>query len=157
MKASTTRRLGLVLVALSIVGLAVSIPAMARRLAGRNTAVVWFDEPVTTPKFKFAGQPVSVETVEATDARPARIQISWRGKTVEFPIEPGTDQDPRLPGLLRHEDWMSVLLFAQGASSEEELQRKLADGEITPRLVVGMRLPAPGVDPDTWGKARKRD
>jgi len=144
-------------VVLAIIGLAVSIPAMARRLTGRNTGVVWFDEPVTAPEFMFAGKPVAVRTIEASGSEPARVEIDWRGQARAFPLEPGTHDDPRLPGLLRHEDWMSVLLFAQGASTEEALQRGLADGSITPRLVVGMRLPAPGVDPETWGKSRKRD
>lgn len=152
-----TRLFGIALVALSVVGLALSIPAMSRRLAGRNTGVVWFDEAVTTPEFLFAGRPVSIRTFDASGAEPGRIEVNWRGRSREFPIEPGTQDDPRLPGLLRHEDWMSVLLFAQGATSEEALQRGLTDGSITPRLVVGMRLPAPGVDPETWGKSRKRD
>ncbi|HBS28336.1 MAG TPA: hypothetical protein DEB06_02545 [Phycisphaerales bacterium] len=152
-----SRTIGIACVALALVGLAVSIPAMARRLSQRAITVVWFDEPVTTPEFAFKGLPVVVRTRAPGAGNLGAVEIDWRGTTSRFEIDPGVKDDPRLPGLLRHEDWLSVLLFAQGARSEDELKRALADGSITPRLVVGMRLPAPGVDPETWGQARKRD
>lgn len=155
---TSPRAIGLLLAFLGIVGLSVSLPAMARRLSNRGLPVVWFAEPIGEETFKFAGEPVEVRTVEPPDgsARP-RVQIDYRGRSESFEIEEGTREDPRLPGLLRHDDWLRVLLLAEGASSEADLDAGIARGDIRPRLVIAMRLPAEGFEPGSWGAVRRKE
>jgi hypothetical protein len=152
--------IGAVLLAASVGGLAASIPTMARRLSHRGLAVVWFADPVAEERFKFAGEEVEIRTVEAAGdgagARPT-LEVVWRGETSSFEIEEGVRDEPRLPGLLRHDDWLRVLVMAEGARSGEEVNAGIAAGTIRPRLIVAMRRPAEGYDPGSWGTVRRRE
>lgn len=152
------RLIGLLLTLASTIGLIASIPAMADRLSHRDLGVVWFNEPITDPEFRFHGEQVRILTLAGDEAgAQGRLEIHWRDETRSFEIEEGMRDDPRLPGLLRHDDWLRVLVMAQGARSEQELTAGLADGTIHARLIVVMRLPAAGFDPGSWGSVRRKE
>lgn len=154
---TTSRAISLALVAIGLIGLVVAVPAMARRLHARETPQVWFQEPVRGQQFTFRGEPVTITVAEGdADTLPA-LEITFRGRTLSFPIEPGMRNDPRLPGLDRFGDWLSVIPMVTGASTEAEVRRRLAEGDLTPRLLVAVRRPAEGFDPDTWGLVRRKE
>lgn len=152
------RLIGFLLCAASIIGLAAAIPNMARRLSHRALPVVWFDDPIPNPVFEFLGEPAEIRTTDpqSPEERPA-LEIHWRGETRTFAIEEGMRDDPRLPGLLRHDDWLRILAMAEGARSQDELKAGIAQGTIHPRLIIAMRLPAEGFDPESWGAVRRRE
>ncbi|MBL8745588.1 MAG: hypothetical protein JNK58_04435, partial [Phycisphaerae bacterium] len=104
--------------------------------------------------------PASVRTIDPPDhaagARPV-LEIRWRDEVSRVEIEEGIRDDPRLPGLLRHDDWLRILVMAEGARSREELDRGIADGTIHPRLIIAMRFPAKDFDPGSWGTVRRKE
>ncbi len=152
--------MGIILIALSVIGLVISIPAMAGRLSHRTTSVVWFHDPIPVEEFEFLGSPASVLTIDppkdAAGTRP-RLEIRWRNETSEVEIEDGIRDDPRLPGMLRHDDWLRILVMAEGAGSQLELDQGIAQGTIQPRLIIAMRLPAKDYDPGSWGAVRRKE
>lgn len=154
------RTIGIALIAASVIGLIASIPAMAQRLSHRATNVVWFHDPIPSEEFEFLGRPASVTTVDppkdAPAARPT-LEIRWRDQIEKVEIEDGIRDDPRLPGLLRHDDWLRILVMAEGARSREELDAGIAAGTINPRLIIAMRLPAKDYDPGSWGAVRRKE
>jgi len=152
MQPSRMRTIGVALIVLCTIGMAVSIPAMALRLDDREFPLVWFYEQFKAPEFTYRGEPVEIATLED----PARLEVRWRGETVTQPLE-GVKVDQRLPGLMQHEDWLRVMLMVEGAQSTDELVEGFQDGSIEPRLIVAMRLPAEGYEPESWGLVRRRD
>jgi hypothetical protein len=160
MSAAYLRWIGLALALVGVAGLVFSSVEMARRLSARDLPIIWFNKPVPEPRFTFMGSKGEVRAADPAPDDPdqlPRLRITYRGAEVSFPIEEGMRDDPRLPGLLRHEDWLRVLIFAEGARSEAELDQALVTGEIIPRLVVAMRLPAPGYRAGSWGDVRRRE
>lgn len=155
---------GLALMALSLAGLVVSIPAMADRLSHRpelrDRPLAWFEDPVTIDRFTFRGEPVAIETRERDESGaaldPPIVVVTWRGQEAHFPV--GGRDDPRLPGLLRHEDWFKIMTMAQAkAPSSDEVRRMIAEGRTRPRLIAAARYPAEGYDPGSWGLVRRRE
>jgi hypothetical protein len=146
---------------------------MARRLSARQNHLVWFDKPISANNFKYRDEPVelasiaspsapapaSAEPPSTTNTAPASsaLEIRYRGATHTVPIVDGQRDDPRLPGLLRYEDWLRVLVVAEGARTEVLLTEAIERGEIQPRLVVVMRRPPEGFDPESWGRVRRKE
>ncbi len=159
------RIVGAVLVVGSLAGLGASIPVMMKRLSRRETPAIIYSQPIASPQFEFRGHTLALSVVETApesagaspDKQSKTLQAAWRGQTYEMPIAPGLHDDPRLPGLLRFEDWFRVLLVAEGAVAREDLERMIEQGSVTPRLVLVMRLPAEGFDPGSWGLVRRRE
>ncbi len=165
MERSPLRIIGAVLTLCSLGGLGVSIPVMMLRLSARETPAIIYSQPIASPQFDFRGRTLSLSVIEpagtetdasATDSAKT-LRVEWRGRTFEMPIEVGLHDDPRLPGLLRFEDWLRVLLVAEGAVAREDLERMIEQGSVVPRLVIVMRLPAEGFDPGSWGLVRRRE
>lgn len=148
-------------IAASVLGLVIAAPPMVARLSERDNHLVWLHRAITSTEFDYRGHPGRVLTLPAARAdgagAPDRVALEWRGQRAEFGIEPGTRVEPRLPGLLAHEDWLKVLVLAEGARTEHDIQRGVEAGEIVPRLVVAMRRPAEGYDPQSWGLVRRRE
>jgi len=149
------RRIGLALIAVAVVLTAVSVGAMAQRLAEHNRE----DPPVPfatirpqDPSFTYRGVDFALEPRE-TD--PPAVHIRWGDETVTLPVT-GTDV-PALPGLLRHRDWLAVLMIAEGAEKLGDVEDLVRTGAIPARLVVVARAAAPGRDPETWGAATYKD
>lgn len=150
----------MLLIVAAMAGLCVAIPAMAKRLSNRGVAVVWFADPIADETFKFAGEPVEILTIDPLAEKPdqpASLGISWRGEQHLYEIEPGLREDARLPGLLRHDDWLRVLVMAEGARSDADVNAGIEAGTIRPRLIIAMRRPAEGYDPGSWGSVRRRE
>ncbi len=147
------------LLVLGVVGLSVAIPVMAGRLKERHNPLVWFQEPIHGQQFQFRGQSVEIDVVETTEASDEgrRLRISFRGREWSFEIEPGMQDDSRLPGLKRFEDWLRVVPMVTGVQTEEEVVSGLADGSLQPQLLIAMRLLAEGYDPESWGLVRRKD
>lgn len=159
MQPSRPLLLPLALVVLGVVGLIASIPVMARRLQSRHIPIVWFQQPLQGQDFLFQGEPVHIDVVEADQSASGQkmLRIDFRGSELLFPIEPGMQDDPRLPGLKRFEDWLSVVPMFTGVQTQEQLEKDLADGTRHPKLLVAMRLLAKGYDPESWGLVRRKD
>jgi len=175
-----SKRTGGLLIGLGVIGLAISMPSMVSRLQSREIPIVWFDDTITDEQFSWMGKPVVVTTVYDTGTRvhygqldnngyplvelsehadpnlPARIEIFWRNSVITQPFV-GQFIDKRLPVLLKHEDWLRIALMVEGAQSRTQLESGIADGSLHPRMIVSMRLPPEGYDPDTWGKVRRKD
>lgn len=152
-------RVGIVMASLGAIGLAVSATLMARRLADRedlaHRPMVWFGKQSTSDSFKFNGEQYRVTQLD-TSAGPT-LRIEWRGLNVDFPINTVEDK-PQLPGLLKHEDWFKIVPMAVGPyRTQDDFQRALQSGEITPRLIAAARYPAEGFDPEKWGSVRRRE
>lgn len=164
----TWRLPAILLIVLSVIGAGISIPSMARRLSARQNHLVWFDKPISANNFKYRDEPVELASVAAPGAPAApqgtnvapvssAIEIRYRGATHTVPIVDGQRDDPRLPGLLRYEDWLRVLVVAEGARTEVLLKEAIERGEVQPRLVVVMRRPPEGFDPESWGRVRRKE
>lgn len=157
--ATRSGKIGLALTLASLATLAVSVWQMQYKLSHRpdlkDRPVVWFNDPILEEKFFFQEVPCEVRTVEAGDT-PKHVEIDWRGHTVSLDI--GGRDDPRLPKLLRHEDWLKLLPMAEErAGSQDEVVAKLVSGETKPRLIVAARYPAEGFNSGSWGLVRRRD
>lgn len=155
-----SRLIALGLIVLSLVGLGVSIPLMAKRLGGRDNHLVYFGKPIADAEFGYRGEPVRISTFDApSEAGGTRrtLEIHWRGEVHSAPVLEGMREDDRLPGLLRHSEWLRVLTYAEGARTEQQIAAGVDAGTITPHLIVAMRFPPEGFDPSTWGSVRRRD
>jgi len=167
------RWFGPMLLATSTLGLALSTWAMASRLAHRpdlkNRPHFWFNTRIDAEKFEFLGVPceVTLDPAPGTpngpdqlgrfppDIKPALI-VSWRGQQVRF--EFGGRYDPRLPHMLKHEEWFRLLpMVASDAGSGERLNEAMNRGELRPRLIAAARYPAEGYDEGSWGLVRRRE
>lgn len=149
------RLFGGALVVGAVATLSVAAPEMVSRLRERrdqSPLVRWATKPVADEAFSYRGDPVRVATTLGDSG--GSVDVVWRGHTERLPIT-GRD-DPRLPGLLRHNDWLRVLEIVQvrGLQTPESA---LASGDSESRLVVVARAPAPGYDPDTWGQVREKE
>jgi len=149
------RRLGLALLAFAAVLIAVSVAAMAQRLAEHNRQ----DPPVPfatiraqDAEFTYQGVGFSLKTRET---EPPAVVIEWGDRAVTLPVT-GTDV-PALPGLVRHRDWLAVLMIAEGAQKLGDVEELVRSGAIPARLVVVARAAKPGEDPETWGAAAVKD
>lgn len=160
MIARTQARLGWTTIVGSIALLAASAWVMQARLSHRpelkERPIVWFNDPVREPAFTFRGEHCEVRTIDPTSDTPSHLEVTWRGRTINFDI--GGRDDTRLPGLLRHDDWFKVLPMAeQRTGSQDELIDHLVKGEVEPRLILAARYPAEGFNPESWGLVRRRD
>lgn len=156
---SRTGQIGLLLTVASLVLLCASIWQMQRKLSTRSDLkdrpVVWFNEPIVEPSFRFQDVPCEVRTV-TTEAGEKHVEIDWRGRTVTLPV--GGRDDERLPKMLRHEDWLKILPMAEErAGTQDQVIEKLVSGQTKPRLIVAARYPAEGFNSGSWGLVRRRD
>ncbi|MEM8835564.1 MAG: hypothetical protein AAGD00_07070 [Planctomycetota bacterium] len=165
------KTLGLALIALGLAAMLVAVPRMVARMEARDPGdLTWFLDPITTQSFDYRGLPVRIEVIEPESYRDQELpieaallprkeralaRIEWRGERFEIPIE-GLD-DPRLPELLRFDDWMRVLVMAIGPRTREDLINGLESGDVQPRLVIATRLPPEDYDPKSWGLVRRAE
>lgn len=167
---SRLRVIGWSLLALSVLALAAALAAMAIRLIQHQPhetrPTVWFQEPITSMQTYIVrrephGQsslPLRFEVLEhhAADPQDDVLRLHWRGQTYDLPTL-GRD-DPRLPGLLRFNDWLRVVQMVQAVDlSQTELQQAVYAGKLQPRLLVAARYPAAGFNPGSWGLVRRQD
>ena len=87
---------------------------------------------------------------------PVALLVHWRGQSVRFDL--GGRDEPRLPGMLRHEDWFRLMPMVEGrADNHGELLRLFEENKTHPRLIAAARYPAAGYDDQTWGLVRRRE
>lgn len=149
------RLIGGSLIVGAVATLAVAAPEMVARLRERRDhapLVRWATKPIADESFKYRGDPVRITTTPSEDG--GSVEVSWRGHAERLPIT-GRD-DPRLPELLRHNDWLRVLEIVQVRGMQTP-EQALASGQSESRLVVVARAPAPGYDPATWGQVREQE
>lgn len=160
---SPSRLIAVMLIVLSLAGLGVSVTMMASRLGKRDNHLVFFGKPIADSEFGYRGEHVSIVTVDApVEAGGGRgtqrtLEIRWRGGVYSTPIVDGMREDDRLPGLLRHSEWLRVLTYAEGARTDAEIAAAVDAGTITPHLIVAMRSPPEGFDAGSWGSVRRRE
>ncbi len=133
--------------------LAFALPAMTARLRERSETappVRWFVETVYDDEFRYHGHPVELRTV--SDGPEAFVEVHWMGAVERLPVT-GRD-DPRLPELMRHADWLRVLQMVKvrGGQTPDEA---LATPEGEHRVVVASRAPDEGLSENKRGKMRR--
>jgi len=151
-KPGAMRIVGLSLVAVSVLGLIVSVPAMASRLAERaakGPRAQWYVQRLFDESFSFAGEIVEFENVDSPQG--PMLSVRWGDDVQTIPVT-GV-QDERLPELLRHDDWLRTLqmVHAEGGEDPDEL---IEQGEGDYKLVVVARSVEPGFDPGAKGAWR---
>ncbi|MDX2114438.1 MAG: hypothetical protein SFZ24_02290 [Planctomycetota bacterium] len=157
---SYARAAGLAMMLFGLLSVGVAVPFMASRLSHRDIPIVYFTQPGVSPQFEFRGEPGEVRTIDPPADQPETrsvIEIHWRGEVLRYEIEPGMRDETRLPGLLRHEDWLRVLIMAEGARSDVEIMQGVQEGRIEPRLIITMRRPAEDYEPGSWGDVRRKE
>lgn len=152
MKPATMRILGLALVALSTLGLIISVPAMATRLAKRaeeGPRAYWYVDRIYDQLFTFADREVEIENVSAQQG--PMVRIRWSDDVQTIPVS-GVE-DERLPELLRHNDWLHAIQMVrvEGGEHPDEL---IAEGRGAYKLVIVARSVEPGFDPGAKGAWR---
>jgi hypothetical protein len=130
---------------------------MGQRVVSFNRSgerTLWMLKPVSERRFNYAERPVRIE--DGSDAQGREVvNVGYGQDTIQIAatIRPG---DARLPGLMRHQDWLQVLRFAdQGRYTTEEFEAMLARGEIKDRLTIVVRRPLVD-DPRTLGQGWKK-
>ncbi len=158
------RRAPALLIALLLFALGIgSTWIVASRLAEHqrlNGRTIYVFNPVVEPAFEYAGNAVTIESIEPTEAQPlGSVRVTYGDASFDLlvPFEQRTHA-ANLPGLVEHEDWLRVLRFAPlTGHSPEEFVRGIESGEIPDRLCVVARIPRQGADAATWGRIWKRD
>jgi hypothetical protein len=152
-----SRKLVALAALLSLAVLIGSVIAMARRVAAFNRSEsrsLWVLQPVGLREFAFAERPVTITDSIDEQGRDI-VTVVYGDQTLRIPatIKP---KDPRLPGLVRHEDWFQLLRFAdRGRHAAPDFEQKLRSGEIQDRLTIVVRRPLVE-DPRTLGQGWKR-
>lgn len=103
-------------------------------------------------EFTLRGLSFRLDTVETPSPR---VEIHWADTSTTLPIT-GRD-NPALPGLMRHMDWLRVMMIVDGVTSLDGITERIRAGEIPSRFLVVVRSVAPGLDPDSWGAAKYKD
>jgi hypothetical protein len=137
--------------------LLVSMSAMARKIEAFNSSAqrtLWMLKAVDSRAFLYGGREVTLTDQLDQEGREAvLVRYGEQELLVPATIPP---LDPRLPNLVRHQDWMRVLRFAQGdGATGPDFDRLLAEGKIVDRLAIVVRRPLAD-DPRTLGQGWKR-
>lgn len=142
---------------IALLVMAFSAYAMARRVAAYHRdrpREVYAFQRLDTRHFTYAHRPVAL--VDEKDAvGDTYLNISYGSDKLRLRATiPG---DPRLPGLVPHNDWLRVLRFAAATgTSIDALSKKMDAGEVRDRLVFVTRTPQPGADPHSWGEVNRK-
>ncbi len=153
-----------VLLGVSALVLALATPQFINRLHAHRAAAVdpgWEGRRVHVDALEFLGRPVRLRTIEGDPAQGrahASVEVDWDGQRAA--LDSHGQDDPRLPGMARHESWLALmqLTIAGGAEGGADAPRQDAPpGAPLTRLVIVARGPAEGLNPDTWGAAAYRD
>lgn len=151
---SRRRTIGLLVALAGMGGFLVSGYVMGRAVSrhyrehGRELFVFQQEE---SRRFEFDGRPVSIEDTIG-DAGQLRVRVTYGDDSIKLTptVEPGPAE---LPGLARHQDWLRVIRFAPARGmTQQEFERRLADGEIQQRMSLVVRRPPPGAEEHTYAK-----
>lgn len=160
------RKIGLIVLGISTVALAVSVPPMISRIRAHSASIeppTWQGETFDQTEFDHRGRAFSLTTrdLPAGDDRPgAEVVVRW-GDQQETVLTQGLD-DPRLPGMDRHRNWMQIIAFSRAddlATPEDAIAANpegISDTDPW-RIVVVARRPTTVRDPDEWKAVRSKD
>ncbi|MFK7759545.1 MAG: hypothetical protein AB8C13_06335 [Phycisphaerales bacterium] len=154
---------------LSLITLVFSSVALAKRIDRFNTdrsAPLFSFRNVTSDAFLFQNNPLTLQEVTVEDKD--YIQIQYANDELLLPVVIPPKQP--LPTLFdRQREWMSMMILADRAGiSLEEMESRIDDGELIPRLILATRTPF-GAEPSkekkfdniehernwTWGEVRR--
>ncbi|MCE7973542.1 MAG: hypothetical protein DYG92_04340 [Leptolyngbya sp. PLA1] len=111
--------------------------------------------PLLAREFTFADRTVSL-TDESPPGKPATLLVRYGDAEVRVPVT--IPPRHKLPGLVTHEDWLRVMLFApRSGMTMEAFEEGVRTGKIETRLAIVSRTPPEGFDPEGWGAVRKKD
>jgi hypothetical protein len=157
------RKAALFILAVSVLALLGSISVMAQRVseyhAGSDQKFYMFS-PVNGREFIYADRPVTILDEQGPSGTAVIVRYGDEALRLHATIEPGPEQ---LPNLIRHAQWMKVLRFV--AFERGQGQRpgpvpgaggEAAEVQPRDRLVVVVRNPPRGTDPDTWGQVWRK-
>ncbi|MFZ2874449.1 MAG: hypothetical protein WAZ94_08195 [Phycisphaerales bacterium] len=129
--------------------------ARIRAFLQENPPNIYAFLPILTREFTFEGRVVSL-TDESVPDKPASLLVRYGDAEVHVPVT--IPPRHKLPGLVTHEDWLRVMLFApRSGITMEAFEEGVRSGSIQTRLAVVSRTPPEGFDPEGWGAVRKKD
>lgn len=141
--------------AVATLGLALLMVGRIAEFHKTNPPQTFVFMPVDMRSFRFADKDVTL--VDAEVGTDKQSLIVTYGDTVER-LRVTIAGNHKLPNLAPHSDWMRVVRFTQFVGPDiYTLEKKLEASEVQDRLAIVTRTPAAGVDPNTWGAARKKD
>lgn len=149
------RRVGAVLLAVSLAVVGVSSVFMALRIAANNRVagpVPFATVTAQQPHFEYQGHHFALDPLPGA---PPKLRVRWDDAVEEIPVT-GID-NPALPGLMRYMDWLSVEMIVEDVTELQGLSERVLTGQVPSRLVLVARAGAPGHDPESWGAARYKD
>lgn len=151
-------RLHFILLALAcLIALLLSALAMAQRVESFNEVnqpARWVFSTVNAREFLFGGH--TVRLIDSTSPEGADLVIVTVDEREALRLSPSVKpKEASLPGLMRHEEWLKVIRFAElGRRSFEEFQAHIDQGN--DRIAIVVKRPLTGPDPRT-GSVWERD
>jgi len=141
---------------------AVTLALTMRNMAGaiidynkRTPRTTYFFQDMKGRELMFAGR-----KIEFIDEKPGEagwtLLVKYDGEELRLPVT--VPNNPKLPGLAAHADWLSVQRFVGGQNvTAGELADKMRTGELKDRLVVVTRTPMPGAERGAWADVWRKD
>jgi len=154
-----SRPLALIGLIVSLAALLVSVGLMSRKVNAfyeSSEHTLWMFDPISDREFTYAGRAVSIMDEDVPDGR---VVVAVRyGDVVERINATIPPLPAQVPGLVRHQDWLRVLRFAEhGKRDFREAKRELDSGAIADRLVLVVRRPPPGMNPEALGRVAQKE
>lgn len=152
----SSRSMALVALVVSLLALVVSVGMMARRVGeytqNRSTPL-WIFEPLDVRTFSYSGRPVRITDETDPDGHDV-VVIDYGGEVLRLratlPSMP-----PQVPGLVRHQDWLRVMRFAEhGRGSISEVAQGVISGDIPDRVVAVVKQPLRELEADAPAVAK---
>lgn len=154
---SSYRTVAWLCAALAVVAMGLSAWAVAGRVARyhrERPRDVFAFQAINFRQFEYAGRPVSLID-EVDPAGDTYLNVDYGGEKLR--LRAAIPGDPRLPGLVVHNDWLRVLRFAAATGmGVDELRRRMDAGEVRDRLVLVTRTPELGADPHSRGEVNRK-
>lgn len=136
------RPIPLAIAGLSLLTLGYSSWSLGQRIEQWNEAEgdpVYYFMSVGLTSFTFAGKPVTI-TDDINERGEGEVVVTYADETLRIPV--AIPNDLPLPGLVRHEGWLRLHVFAEASGmTYPEFADALDAGDITSRLVAVVRTP----------------
>ena len=157
MTRTAQRNTGLLTLIVAAAALALALVEMTSRIDGAvaddENSPRWATRRIADQSFAYRGAPVTLTPAHNADAAPI-VSVRWGDAEAALPVT--GREDPRLPQLLRHDDWLRVFEVRAVTDRPDPAASETAPDDHR-KLVAVARAPAPGYDPETWGRVRQKD
>ncbi|MCC6677029.1 MAG: hypothetical protein IT436_07790 [Phycisphaerales bacterium] len=152
------RTLAWLIAAIAAIAMGLSAWAVAGRVANyhrQRPRETYAFQALNLRQFDYAGRPVTLTDSIDPASGESWLNVDYAGEKLRLRATiPG---DPRLPGLVAHNDWLRVLRFTSATGlGVDELRRRMESGELRDRLVLVTRTPEPGSDPHSRGEVNRK-